>query len=565
MAIQLPILDTENLQVCGGRVQGGADANAFGGQVADSLNHLAAGLGAGAEAAQHIDDRFTEANATELDNTLNARLRTRLYDPQTGYLSTARGRNAIEQQPQVEADIDGMVNDVASQAANPRAAEMFRRVARNRADTALGQVFTHAADQTRSYQNEQTQGRIDEATNNAVAAYGDHAVVGANIATGVGEIRTLAQREGWSPEITDDHIRQFQSDVNSRVIVNLATTDPAQAQSYYDSIRPSLTAQDAGQLLTTMRAAQSQYVDRIEGMGWQAFANGQPLSSMDPNAYHELLNNPLLGQAHARLVEAQRVRAQSYTTGTRVRDNSPAYIALQLEAANHPDEFMRPGALETFLTAHAGEISANDMSNAISMRTRMATSGNNANDPGSQNATYNALHGVAGAALAPQGLLLNLPADSRDSAGLARQRAFEASLLRETQRWYGEHNGAPVGEDIQTVIGRAVVGMHDANLGNLPAFRVAGDRGRDPSASRGWFGGNAGAPAVRPSTEAVVPIDQIPEGDRNQLIHVLHQRLRRNPTIGETENAYAAYLQNIPLDQVLRAPSAAPPPASAPR
>jgi len=77
--------------------------------------------------------------------------------------------------------------------------------------------------------------------------------------------------------------------------------------------------------------------------------------------------------------------------------------------------------------------------------------------------------------------------------------------------------------------------MHDTDLQGLPDFRVHGDQGRAGT-------GGAGAPAIAPTTEAVVPFASIPQGVRAQIASGLRARLRRNPTLGEVENAYATLL-----------------------
>src|SRR5690606_32955718 len=60
-----------------------------------------------------------------------------------------------------------------------------------------------------------------------------------------------------------------------RTIVHLATTDPDAAEDIYTRIRPELTADDAAQLLTTMRAARRQGEDDIIDQAWVFVSEGR--------------------------------------------------------------------------------------------------------------------------------------------------------------------------------------------------------------------------------------------------------------------------------------------------
>ena len=341
MPIQLPQLDRENLVIPDRNLRTQASPNDFGAQEAQALGAVAQGTQRVAEVAHQIDDDYNEANAQELDTELSRRIRDRLYNPESGYLSTARGRTAVDQRAQVEADIDGLATEVGQQARSPRAAQMFSRAARARADSALGQIATHATEQTRAYQNEQSEAVISESVDNAVAGYHEPAIVAANIDTAIGEIQRLAQREGWDDTIVQNRVRRVQSDVNSRVIVQLAAVDPNGAEEYYQRILPTLTAQDAAELRTTMRAAQTQARERVTGAVYQALANGQDYRAIPE--WSDFTSNPLFGTEHEAFNEHLRARARAAAEGsTNAARISRAvgndFLALAADTRNGGDE-----------------------------------------------------------------------------------------------------------------------------------------------------------------------------------------------------------------------------------
>lgn len=344
------IQDSAQLDTGTGRQRVQATPDAFGAQEARALGAVAQGVGKVAQVAAEIDDDFNEARAAELDNQLSSRIRERLYNTNDGYLATQRGRSALDTRGQAEADIDSYAAELADGETNPRARAMFQQVARNRITSELGTIAQHAARENVNYQNQQSEARLNEFTDNAVAAYADPVAVEAQIAGAIGaigadgrrqggEIETIARRNGWTPEITEQRRRQYQSDVMTSVIVHLATTDPQAADDLMARVRPTLTAQAAGELLTTVRAAQAQARERTTGAVWQALANGQDPTSLPE--WEDFTNNPLYGREHETFNEYRRQRALSgsanaYTT----RLSEAAGDRLEALGALDPQRFM---------------------------------------------------------------------------------------------------------------------------------------------------------------------------------------------------------------------------------
>lgn len=347
----VPIIqDSAQLDTSTGRQRVQATPDAFGAQEARAAGAVAQGIDKVAQVAAEIDDDFNEARAAELDNQLSSRIRNRLYNTTDGYLSTQRGRNALDTRGQTEADIDGYAAELANTESNPRARAMFQQVARNRITSELGTIAQHAARENVNYQNQQSEARLNEFTDNAVAAYADPVAVEAQMTGAIGsigadgrrqggEIETLARRNGWTPEITDQRRRQYQSDVMTSVIVHLATTDPQAADEMIARIRPTLTAQAAGELLTTVRAAQAQARERTTGAVWQALANGQDPRSLPE--WEDFTTNPIYGREHETFNEYRRQRAASAVSNTyTTRLSEAAGDRLEALGALDPRRFM---------------------------------------------------------------------------------------------------------------------------------------------------------------------------------------------------------------------------------
>lgn len=518
------IQDSAQLDTNGGRQRVQATPDAFGSQEARATGAVAQGIDKIAQVAVEIDDDFNEAEALELDNELSRRMRDRLYNPESGYLSTQRGRNAVDGRGQVEADIDFMVNEIAGTARNERSAAMFRSVGGRRAASAYGDVATYASQQSRIYQNEQSEGRINESLDNAVAAYSDPAVVQANMSTAVGEVERIAQREGWSPEATQSRIRRIQSDMASRVIVSLAATDPEAAQEMYQRMLPALGAQEAGELLTTMRAAQREAEEGAVDEAWTFVAGGQRIP---PEVWARVP-----GRSRIDIQNEQRRRAEGGAGG----GNRVLVEDLRVEAIANPERFATYD-----LRAVRGQLGSSYDELAVA-QARIRNGDPESTDVTQVRTTFNALRDVAESAL---GVDLS-PTESATDRERRRGAAFEAALLREVQQFQAANPGAPINNDVaNTLIGRAWVGM----------------RGEGVSRQEGRVEGNGSRRRSAP-TEVVVPYRAIPSNMALRLGARLQRRLGHQATEGQVEGAYAALLAADPqtpeevdaiLDRVVRA------------
>lgn len=508
------ISDTEQLQTGTGRQSISATPDAFGAQEARATGAVAQGLDAVASLAADKDDEFNEAEAQELDNELSRRLRDRLYGQENGYLSTQRGRAAVDGRVQVEADIESLVEEIAGTARNERAAAMFRSVGGRRAASAYGDVATYAAQQSRIYQNEQSEGRINEAIDNAVAAYEDPAVVQANMDTAVSELERLRQREGWSPEAYQSRVRRLQSDMSTRVIVSLAATNPEAAQEMYERVRPQLGAQEAGELLTTMRAAQREAREQVTGSIWQAYANGQDPRQLEE--WQDFTTNPLYGREHEAFNEYRRQRAASAGSNTyTTRLSEAAGDRLEALGAIDPRRFMTVTDFATgrltvgdraervFVGGSTGwRIVQPDMTTAEFQRQtgmtpeqargffsqlndddllRVLNRRSGQTDNSAVDRAYEDVLRVA----RPLALSMGLDVAGQGGSGAEQRGQFEAYIYREAQAYVAANGARPDDEAVEAIVRRALLQAPSRGLGGRGRYAFEGTAYSDiPRAAR---------------------------------------------------------------------------------
>lgn len=226
MAVIPLIQDSAQLQTQTGRRRANANESAFGGLEARALQQVATGVDRVAQVAQDLDDDLNEADARELDNRLSASIRDRLYNADTGYLTTARGRNALDQRSEVAASLQQEMQAIAQAARNERSRAMFTAAAPQRLGDAFSQVERHAAEQMLNYQDEQTEARVQEAQRNAGVSWRDDEVVQRNIGAIGAEFEGLGRRRGWSPEQIANETAKARANAVQDVIRQRAEADP---------------------------------------------------------------------------------------------------------------------------------------------------------------------------------------------------------------------------------------------------------------------------------------------------------------------------------------------------
>lgn len=252
----IPIIqDRQNLVTDTGRQRISADADAFGGAQARGLKAIAGGLDSAAKAAETIDTRMDEADAADLDNQLNAAIRTSLWDPTQGYFFTSKGKEALDRRQSVQETLQQRADEIGGRARSKRSSALFRSVAQRRLSDSFGDIEKYAGTQARVFQNSASEARLAESRDSAVASYADPERSRGHLNTGVFEIMETARREDWAPEVITDRVRTFTSSVNAARIARLADEDVTKASEEFEAVRGGMTADDVSQTERLLRPA----------------------------------------------------------------------------------------------------------------------------------------------------------------------------------------------------------------------------------------------------------------------------------------------------------------------
>lgn len=141
---------------------------------------------------------------------------------------------------------DQDVKEITDGLANNRQRELFKR----RSDVAGLQfkqdVINHVSQEQEEYSKGVYQGTIAVESRNAVERYRDPAGVALSIQRIDAAISQEAERNGWSPDVTQATKMKAASTVNRNVVERmLANDDDISATNYYKSVKKSISGDDA--------------------------------------------------------------------------------------------------------------------------------------------------------------------------------------------------------------------------------------------------------------------------------------------------------------------------------
>lgn len=118
--------------------------------------------------ADRIQNEFDDAATKEADNLLSDQLRTSIYDPEKGYLSTV-GKNALDSRKTTIESMNEAKQKVEQTLTTDMQRKMFNQVANRRLQTAMTQVDSHAMQQARVYNVAESKARATASVQDAVA------------------------------------------------------------------------------------------------------------------------------------------------------------------------------------------------------------------------------------------------------------------------------------------------------------------------------------------------------------------------------------------------------------
>ena len=249
------------------------------GQMGDAIGRGLQRIGAqGAQFADQqnqIEMQYDQAAAKGLDNQAATRIRDMLWTGDDAYFNK-QGFDALNARPIVEKSLNDLREEMIGQAKTERQRAMFSSVFDRRAGQEREGIARYAVAQTQAEEQKQSYARQSIAQQNAVLTADDPVQFDTNLHTGLGEIRSLADSQGWSPERLAVEEKKFSSGVYASIAQRKALTDPLAGKSFLDANRDKVDPETAFALDKQLKP----YLDQQEAYSDVARVMGLPAPSM---------------------------------------------------------------------------------------------------------------------------------------------------------------------------------------------------------------------------------------------------------------------------------------------
>jgi len=250
------------------------------GQMGDAIGRGLARLGAQggqlAEQQNQIEMAYDQAAAKGLDNKAATRIRDMLWTGDGAFYSQ-QGFDALNARPVAEKGLNDLREEMLGAAKTERQRALFSAVLAKRAGQEREGIARYAVAQTQQEEQKQSFARQSLASQNAVLNADDPVQFETNVHTGLGEIRSLADTQGWSPERLAVEEKKFSSGVYASIAQRKALTDPLAGKSFLDANRDKVDPETAFALDKQLKP----YLDQQEAYGDVARVMGLPAPSMD--------------------------------------------------------------------------------------------------------------------------------------------------------------------------------------------------------------------------------------------------------------------------------------------
>lgn len=228
---------TSNRSIAGYDVSsiGAAQSNA-----ASAMNRGLQSLAGGFQAVAGEVDRLQQIDnrryASDLDNEYAKAISLLQYgdgtDQNPGYFNM-KGQAALDQYQPTQKKLEDLKQQIAKKAQNRTVKDTFLLAANSRQTTESEQMTKWSSEQRNVAANTTSKVRVQQARDDIAAAPGNDEIRARSLAISENEVMAQAKREGWSPEITNQALKENRSAIYVAEITSAVVTDPEAADAIY--------------------------------------------------------------------------------------------------------------------------------------------------------------------------------------------------------------------------------------------------------------------------------------------------------------------------------------------
>lgn len=223
--------------------------------VGEALQQAGQQLSRVASGWDEVQATYDEAAVKKLAVEVDQRKRELLYTGDDPFFNK-QGFDAGDARGDVEARFTELREEAMRGAQNERQRSMLTNVLEKSFGDSLVDVAKHTTSQLNVEWQKQNEARLAGFQQDAVRLYNDPERYADNIAGGLLEIQSAAERQGWSEERADDAEERFISGVHTSVITGRLTADDIDgALAIFDKYRDDLSFNDAQSIQDKLRPA----------------------------------------------------------------------------------------------------------------------------------------------------------------------------------------------------------------------------------------------------------------------------------------------------------------------
>lgn len=248
------------------------------GEAGERLGLAARRAGAAlSDAAEGLDDInavYDEAAAKKLDNEAAERIAQMLWTGDDAFYRK-QGFDAGDARPTVEKSLKDLRAELISKAKTERQRNMFSAVFDRRVAQESEGIARHTIAETSKEETRQSIARGIIARDEAIRFGDDPTRRDTALLTGLGEIRSRASKEGWSPDVLKAEEQKYTSDVYGGIIDGKMRADPVTANALADQWRDKLTPETYQKVKDTLYPAMQERqavadIDAYQGVATDA-------------------------------------------------------------------------------------------------------------------------------------------------------------------------------------------------------------------------------------------------------------------------------------------------------
>jgi len=221
----------------------------------DVVGRAVQGLGQNFAAASQSFDRMAaednEAAVKSIDAEFNNTLRDIQFNPEKGFYNQ-KGKAAVDAYGAMPQELTKLQQQFASRLQSPQQQQLFNDVAQRRISGALDSMARYSQSERRAYVDATTAARVESALQDTGAFWNDENRVRQNIALSRNEVLDQAERNGWSPELTNVKLQDVQGKIYGAQIQGMLATEKPDtilsARQLYEKNRSRLDYETMQQL-----------------------------------------------------------------------------------------------------------------------------------------------------------------------------------------------------------------------------------------------------------------------------------------------------------------------------